>query len=98
LKSEVTHDLSNWRIPVTPKDILVNNDFDSITDNQIEIDEEADGSSLTYGGPPYRLSQPRYETNCKKYKILREHMKKRLKEEGVTQEKFLAELGSSASG
>lgn len=98
LKSEVTHDLSCWGIPVTPKDFLLHNDLNAITHNQIEVDEEIDGSSLTYGGPPYRLSKYRYESNCKSYKQIRDHIKKRLKEEHVTEEKFLAELGNSASG
>lgn len=97
LSSEVTHDLSNWRISVAPKDIVKNRNLDEITDNSIEIDEEAEGSSLTFGGPPYKLSKWRYERNLESYQKLRNHILLRLEEEGVTSEQFLEEVSKSSN-
>lgn len=97
LKSEVTHDLSNWRISVTPADILMHNSFDVITNNEIEIDEETEGSSLTFGGPPYKLSKHRYESNCTKYKKLYEHFLERLKQEKITKNQFIKEISKQSS-
>jgi len=96
LKTEVTHDLSHWGIPVTPKDVLRHESFDSIANDEIEKDEDADGSSLTYGGPPYKLSQWRYESNCNKYQNLRSEILSRLKEESITIEQFLEEVDQSS--
>lgn len=95
LRTEVTHDLNHWNIRVTPKDVLLHEDFDSIANNEIEIDEGAEGSSLTYGGPPYKLSEWRYEANSDKYQDLRNEILSRLEEEGISVEQFLKEIDQS---
>lgn len=100
LKSEVAHDLSNWNISVSPRDILINDSFNSIANNEIIIDKDKDkeenASTLTYGGPPYRLSQYRYEKNTEAYLALKEHLLNRLSEEGIDQQQFLDEVSTSA--
>jgi len=97
LKSEVTHDLSHWNISVTPKDVLQHDDFDSIANNEIQVDEDEEGSSLQYGGPPYKLSQWRYESDQNKYEDLRNYILKRLQEENVSVDQFLEEVGRSGN-
>jgi hypothetical protein len=97
LSSEVTHDLSNWRISVAPKDIIKNDSLDEIANYEIEVEEDKDGFSLTLGGPPYKLSKPRYERNLERYQDLRNYILSRLDEEGVTCEQFLEGISKSPS-
>ncbi len=95
LSRQVVHDLSYWKIFVTPRDILLYVSFDEITGGDIEIDEESDEYSITYGGPPFRLSIKRYERNCKDYSEIRNYMARRLAEVGIAEDQFLKETESS---
>lgn len=93
LATVVVHDFACWKIPIAPKDIIQNETFDKMACHNIEIDDK-DGSSLTYGGPPYRLSQPRYDADAKKYTQLRARFLNRLQEEKLTVEEFLSEIST----
>jgi hypothetical protein len=90
LNSEVAHDLSCWSLPVSPKRILQAKTFDVFCNGQIEVDKDSEKEySLTYGGPPYRLSSGRYKANAKNYGVLRQSLEAALKEAGVSLEDYL---------
>jgi hypothetical protein len=90
LGNEVIRDLATWNLHPSPKGILQHETLDDFCGQKIEITTSSD-DSLIYGGPPYRLSQMRYNRNSKKYKEIRGEMIKRLEQKKISLEKFLKE-------
>ncbi len=86
---EVSRDLASWNITPSPRAILLHETFDAICQNQVRPDAEDDGMSLTYGGPPYKLSTARYERNKRDYLRLRELIIQQLGAKGISVEQFL---------
>jgi hypothetical protein len=86
---EVSRDLASWKITPSPKAILQHETFDSICANQVEIEADDDGFSLTYGGPPYKLSAARYKRNQEQYLKLRAELLQKVHERGFKLEQFI---------
>ena len=97
LPEEVVHDLSAWQLRPTPKGILEHETFDDFCGNKIEP-EPQEGSSLTYGGPPYKMSISRYKSDVDSYQRLRGRLLNRLKKERITLDQFIAEVKGNAPG
>ncbi|HTU68017.1 MAG TPA: DUF4062 domain-containing protein [Steroidobacteraceae bacterium] len=89
IKNEVVRDLAIWQLTPSPKGILTHPTLDDFCDQKIEVDSDEDGFSLTYGGPPYKLSKGRYERNKKDYKTVRSKLISMLKEKGYSVEQFV---------
>jgi hypothetical protein len=88
LDQQVVHDLSGWQLKPSPSEILKHATFDEFCDGKISFEAE-EGSSMTYGGPPYRISRPRYLENKKAYKRIREEFIKRLAAENIPLHDFI---------
>jgi len=88
---EVYRDLAVWGLHPSPKLILENETLEKFCDNKIEVDtsEEYGDTSLTYGGPPYRLGKSRFDRNKKDYNKIREELIKRLKDKSISVNEFL---------
>lgn len=86
---EVSRDLASWSITPSPRAIIQHDTFDAICQNQVEPDTEDEGLSLTYGGPPYKLSPARYERNKKEYLKLRQLIIQKLGAKGISIDQFL---------
>lgn len=91
LNKGVTHDLSLWGLSVSPRDIILYDSFDSIANNEILIEKDS-GLSVGHGGPPYRISKPKYNYNVTSYLEIKDHFLKRLEEESLTKDEFLNEI------
>ncbi len=88
LNQQVIHDLTAWGLRPSPGAILRHTTIDDFCGGQI-IENGSDDYSLTYGGPPYRLSRRRYEQDKVAYERILEHFKKRLSEEGIQSNQFI---------
>jgi len=87
---EVIRDLATWELHPSPQKVLQNPTFEEFCGGQLIVyPEEEEGSSLTYGGPPYRLSKVRLKSNRAKYKEIRDALLKRLKSKDIPLDKFL---------
>lgn len=88
----VVRDLTYWHIRSSPRDILEHDSLEDLCEGQIQVrDDPEDGSSITIGGPPYRISRLRFEEIADEYRQLREELIERLQEEDRTVEQFLSE-------
>lgn len=86
---DVSRDLATWKVTPSPRAILQHETFDSICNNQIEPEDDEEDHSLTYGGPPYKLSIGRYTHNQSAYLKLRAELIKRIEERGLSVDQFL---------
>ena len=90
---EVVHDLTGWGLSVTPDKFLLYENLDDFCGGQIVSDDDPDypeRSSLTYGGPPYRISSARLRNDRAQYNKIRDHLLKRLNESAITIDQFLS--------
>ena len=94
LEYESIRDIAYWNLRPSPKLILENKTLDELCDNKIIVDEydEPGSSSITGGGPPYRISEARLEFNREQYLQVRERLIKKLKEEGKRLKEFLSQV------
>jgi len=91
----VVRDLAVWNLRPSPKGIVAHETFEAFCENRVEVNPPMEGegehkSSLTYGGPPYRLSRARLVGNQKEYKEVRAELLKRLEERGISVTDFLS--------
>lgn len=89
ISSETVRDLAYWKLTPSPKAILQHETLDAFCSNQIEVDEDKEGHSITSGGPPYRISPSRYEANKKGYLKARQEVLRRLEAKGIAVDKFI---------
>lgn len=89
LNYEAIRDIKTWNVKVSPKIILQNETIDKLCSNKIMIDEREKGISMTYGGPPYRLSKPAYTRLKRSYKELRQALIDKIREDGKSFENFI---------
>jgi hypothetical protein len=88
LGSELVQNLKGfWGIEVSPQKILGEEGIDELCFNKIEI-YESEGDSITWGGPPYRCSQIRYESFKEQFKELKDELLKVLEERNFSVENF----------
>jgi Domain of unknown function (DUF4062) len=93
LKQNVVHDLVLWNLEPSHGKFLQYKTLDELCDNQIEFEDDEDNvSMLTYGGPPYRASEDRVESNRKRYLEVRAELLKKLEAANVTPEEFLRDI------
>jgi hypothetical protein len=90
---EVVRDLAIWNLSPSPKAIVIHATLDDFCKNQItpadDDDDDYGDTTLTYGGPPYRLGTARYASNKKQYATIRGELLRRLQEKGITIEQFV---------
>jgi hypothetical protein len=91
LSQQVAHDLTFWGLKPSPKEILKHNTFDEFCKGQIQIanEEEEGGDSITGWGPPYRLSQFRYDSDNRRYSEVRNYLVQKLDEAKITIPDFI---------
>lgn len=77
-----------WKIDVTPYMVIRIDNIDALCDNKIKVDN-AEGSSISYGGPPYRCTKKRYDTLISSYAQLRTELLQILDDYSITKEDFL---------
>jgi len=88
--SEMVQDLKTcWKIDITPYTIVKYKNLNEICNNQIEAFDGEDKNSITYGGPPYKCSNIRYDILSKAYDEIRGNILTILKESGFTEQSFL---------
>lgn len=92
LEHEAIRDLAAWDLRPSPQAILRHKTFDDFCGGKIQV--EGSGSSLTYGGPPYKLSEDRLERNRKEYTLVRNTLLKRLAAKKISLGDFLKKTES----
>ncbi len=99
LNHEGTHDLVLWGLKPSPKEILKHETLDQFCNNEIDTEDEEEEGTLTYGGPPYRLSPDRYVRDKSEYQAVREHFLKALSEANIPVNEFIEKNeGNTADG
>lgn len=89
IQNQLSHDLVCWKIQPSPQQFLKHESLDSLCGGQIEEDDDEDDYTLTYGGPPYRSSTSRTQSNRNAFKTIREELLRRLKIAGISVDAFL---------
>lgn len=94
LAQEVVRDLAVWNLRPSPKGIIAHKTLELFCGNQIQQDpldpDDEDRSSLTYGGPPYRLSAARLKMNQKAYQRVRKELLSQLEKKDISPEDYIA--------
>jgi hypothetical protein len=94
LAQEVVRDLATWGLRPSPQGIVAHETFESFCGNLVEVYPLEPGkeneSSLTYGGPPYKLSRARLVRNQKDYEYIRAELLRQLQERGISASEFMS--------
>ena len=83
VQSNATSDLRSWKFAVTPSLIFNNPTLEDLCKDTLVISNE-EANSITYGGPPYRLSRRRYEILSREYSELHINLKKLIDEKKMS--------------
>lgn len=89
---EVVRDLTTWNLKPSPKAIVANETLDALCENKITVDtyeDDDEGYSLTYGGPPYKAGSARIEQDRKQYLKLRADLLNRLAAKRISVDDFV---------
>lgn len=97
LQSKVAADCQIWNIRVTPRRVFERKTFDDFCDDQVEVNPNDTGHSITSGGPPYHLSRLKYEDLVEEYDKLRQRLEAALADKKVSVTSYLSFLDSSSS-
>jgi hypothetical protein len=89
LKTDVSHDFHLWGVPMSPKKVLERATMVEFCDKHISIDPHEEGITIQGGGPPYTLSQKKYDSDSREYEALRKKLFEALEKRGVTAEAYL---------
>jgi hypothetical protein len=89
IESQTVQDLTFWNLHPTPNKILGNETLQDFVGSGIRI-EESDEYSIAHGGPPYRLSRDRFESDVKGYKDIRKKLMDVLNRHDLTLDEYLA--------